>query len=954
MKYFLYLLLFISITSCDSCVCRLFEFQPDIKNGGRIVALSRSPNNNSDLIAAAESGGLFISKSGGRSWQHIDNLPVFEMRDVQYASTDPKVILASARIDLKKINGGGIWKSKDGGKNWYKPIGSRKIENGIELETHANGIAFRPQTNSVFVGTNRGIAISHDNGETWNYKNIFLEWNNVYDVVTGTGQKVLATTDFGIFYSIDNGNTWLFSDTNVPNTNNINGLTNSPNNQDHCFYAASHYRIYFSPNFGKTWDTIDAPQGGNRAPFVRCFRAVGGGDRDLHLYYGNGVSFFRKKITTNNLGALIFKNAWENLAVDHADQSDVIAAVDSKTPLLLSGDGGVYNTIDNGANWKWIGGGKDGLNALQITEVTAQKNYVQNKEYVYFGTQDNYVWASEDGGNTYTKATGGEGFSIQTKRHALVNEGNKMSFVTCGDCSIRVSEQYFNGEVAFTNVSNVLTDPVIWPTDNLDPNPPNRFIQIGSGATAVTGLTRKYFYRTYNAGANWTSIGSMMSDPTSQLAKISNPAGNAVLYQPVSLGGVTPQGLGKIGLIKLVTSGNTVQRADLNGFGSLGTFPTMFKWYNIFAVNPRDPNHLIIADVANEKMKISRDGGQNWVDDDELTDCVTNNGAYQFYKQIECCPAIIVNTIEFHPEDPNQIAVGTRENGVFYSWDGGDTWYKLDDTDKITNVSSIFFYYDQKILISTYGRGIFKLEPKKPTKKHRMKYHLGPHDAIEIDFITGKTKKYKGLDSMVMRADDQIIVLSPRDCMSIRDIDASKSSIRVYPLEVWQNKNRIENDKERELKILVESKEVIRQITEIYNQLPIRLIHINGNNEIKSLIVSKSAIKLYSDSELELKPYTDPLIVLTNPEARNPYAIKKGIPMEISGYYFKYDVKHPVEIYVDQQLITTVPVDKNGNFTILLPNAYLVPNGLRIRAIQNSEGKILEDVKFIQLLKERE
>ena len=98
---------------------------------------------------------------------------------------------------------------------------------------------------------------------------------------------------------------------------------------------------------------------------------------------------------------------------------------------------------------------------------------------------------------------------------------------------------------------------------------------------ALTGLTRKYFYRTYNAGANWTSIGSMMSDPTSQLAKISNPAGNAVIYQPVSLGGLTPQGIGKIGLVKLATNGNTVKRADLNGFGSLGTFPTMFKWYNV-------------------------------------------------------------------------------------------------------------------------------------------------------------------------------------------------------------------------------------------------------------------------------------------------------------------------------------------------------------------------------------
>src|SRR5260370_7203042 len=48
------------------------EFQPSILWNGRFAALDVQPKDVRDVIAAADSGGLFRTKDGGSSWHHVD------------------------------------------------------------------------------------------------------------------------------------------------------------------------------------------------------------------------------------------------------------------------------------------------------------------------------------------------------------------------------------------------------------------------------------------------------------------------------------------------------------------------------------------------------------------------------------------------------------------------------------------------------------------------------------------------------------------------------------------------------------------------------------------------------------------------------------------------------------------------------------------------------------------
>jgi hypothetical protein len=61
------------------------EFQPDIRWGGRTVAVDVSPANSAIAFAATESGGLFFTNDSGARWFHMDPLRPFRMSDVKFA-----------------------------------------------------------------------------------------------------------------------------------------------------------------------------------------------------------------------------------------------------------------------------------------------------------------------------------------------------------------------------------------------------------------------------------------------------------------------------------------------------------------------------------------------------------------------------------------------------------------------------------------------------------------------------------------------------------------------------------------------------------------------------------------------------------------------------------------------------------------------------------------------------
>lgn len=944
------------------------EFQPNIVWGGRIVALTKDPSNDNKIIAAAPSGGIFISNSKGDSWTHV-NLPVFEMVDVKF-STNSDIVIATSARDLKVNNGGGIWRSTNGGQSWTKPPSSVFIMDGSPVASHGYGISFEPGKSArVYVGTENGVAISNDNGAVWTYNPIAPGFQiKVYCVLAAANGVAIAATSDGIYRTIDGGNKWALV-SSVRATTSTRCLCFSPRNNNNVFLAADGYTLYYSGDLGKTWGEIKSPGGKNREPFIRCTAQpsnfFGKNILVTFLYYGNGVDLYRKILPNaeTNSGNVDFGNGWAIVGVDHTDPSDIVFD-NAGNSLLLSGDGGVLNTTDGGNNWHMTGSGVKGLNALQINEAAVQENFENGKKnYIYFGTQDNNLWASLDGGGTWA-AFGNEGHSLGIKRRAIMSKGNLMVLTLDDSVSHYGSGQGWAGAADWKEVPARAGDPMIVPEggDLLDPEPRDRFVQLSFSKgffdpRVGIKLDRYNFNNTYNGGGTWNKIGQMSYAPTAQYPKISS-SGEPVMYQPYFTSETTKNGFSKVGLMRLTKTNRVglgvLERADGNGFGSLGTFPTEFKWYNVFAVHPTNPEHVIIADIESSEIKVSKDGGKNWYAETALTYLITDGGKIEFYKIVDCCPKMLVTCMSFNPDNPNEIAIGTRENGIFFSWDGGSIWYKLDNTVQITNASSISFYFDGSILVSTYGRGLWKFKPKKSKLSTETLVIKDKFKGFYIfETATGKISGLGSLDSAGIGKDDQMITVNTADKgLTLKKI--SEQALRTIETSP-DSSNRFQQT----LRLTFPDQQVFSErFRQLANDpivdIPIRAFVYDKQNRIISFVISQESYKVYRADEVLMQTNTNPDIHLLNDSLEAVSVLMQNKSYYIEGVNFN-PVGGAVQIYIAGNLIDAkVTVSTEGTFHAKFVLDQKFGNGVEIRVKQDTPSGPVNLIRNIPLIRDFE
>jgi hypothetical protein len=155
-----------------------------------------------------------------------------------------------------------------------------------------------------------------------------------------------------------------------------------------------------------------------------------------------------------------------------------------------------------------------------------------------------------------------------------------------------------------------------------------------------------------------------------------------------------------------VTTIGDSQIMRLPNDGSLGLRATEFDWQAVFAVDPRDWLFIIAPDIKNGRMMITRSAGLLWQEHTQLTDLVLQSGNLLMYKH----PYFMqVTHIGFDPYDGNRILVGTRDGGIIQSVDRGETWSKIDGSERALYVTGFFFQPNSDVVVSTYGRGLFRL-----------------------------------------------------------------------------------------------------------------------------------------------------------------------------------------------------------------------------------------------------
>ena len=377
---------------------------------GRIADIVIDPNDPSTWYVGVGSGGVWRTDNAGTTWT-----PVFDDQgsySIGCIAIDPNNsntvwVGTGENVSGRHVGyGDGIYRSRDGGMSWDKM--------GLESSEHIGMIRVDPRdSNTIFVavqgplwsgGGDRGLYKSTDGGENWRkvlgdgfgntdkddqytgVNEVHMDPRNpdvMYAVTWQRLRNVAVVMDggpgTGIHKSVDGGETWRELSNGLPEEmmGKI-GLAISPQDPD-TVYATIELDnrtggFWRSDDGGESWEEKNDYVSSATGPhyYQEIFASP---HFEGHVYQMDALM----RMTMNGGDDFIPQPA-EN---KHGDHHALAFREDDENYLLIGTDGGMYESFDLGATWRFV-------NNLPITQY--YKVAVDNDEpfyNVYGGTQDN-------------------------------------------------------------------------------------------------------------------------------------------------------------------------------------------------------------------------------------------------------------------------------------------------------------------------------------------------------------------------------------------------------------------------------------------------------------------------------------------------------------------------------------------------------------------------------------
>jgi hypothetical protein len=424
------------------------------------------------------------------------------------------------------------------------------------------------------------------------------------------------------------------------------------------------------------------------------------------------------------------------------------------SPVFLGSDGGIFKLREppsaGAGDWVSAAVPGSGMNSLQMTDL-AGTNMRRNDGAVlstslYFSTQDNYIWASADGGKTWPNSDGSEGYHLEVRSDARPGDPVTVGYVEIGG---NWADQFADANL----VNQRLVPDVDQNGQPLDSQQMKQafYLEPTAGGTSSSWLRLRIgggpsngIYVSRDIGNTWrrrfdlnfgwagaverTNVGGgpVIEGTSTRLAPVLSDGifqNGIMAWIPVELG------KGTIGLV-LVSNLyadriDTIDDSDavrLPAGGSLGYRDAEWSANAVFGADPRDWHFLIAPDVVGGDVKVSHDGGQSWTTDWRLTAQVLEGGRLKMRDQDNY--HMEVTKISFDPYRPGRILVGTRDAGVVCSSDNGKTWYTITNSPRVNYVTGFHFYPDGAVHIGTWGDGLWYLESTAGCSKTDRPYWL--------------------------------------------------------------------------------------------------------------------------------------------------------------------------------------------------------------------------------------
>jgi uncharacterized repeat protein (TIGR01451 family) len=679
--------------------------------GGRIEAIAVNPVNRQIVLAAVEFGGLWRSTDAGAHWSHVDTLPLTAMDDVEFATSDPNLVVATGEYDgASATKTAEVYVSTDGGSTWGRAATTSCGGNARSAHKIAIG-AGTPGSLPVLVATDCGLVRSTNSGTTWTNVTPAGFGGQFWDIkIRGTGPNYTVDTcgGSGFFRSTDGGTTWPTQnagalaggstpcrvDTAPGNANVV--LLASWSSQSSPVNGLCMGQLLESDNGGTSFVNLNATQDGNCRP-ASVITAPGFDNQANHfeVFFATDSNWIHEQCDTNNLpnstacplgnnnnGGSFSDYDSSIQAVHNAPDSSDLAFGADGCPFLSSGDGGVFATSDGCDTSPNFSASNVGLHGLQAN-AQAGSSYAGHTD-LYFSTQDNGVWNTGDGGGTWAEQ-GPDVYGV------FADQDGPPSQVVYKECCFTVNNapaaKIFTNNEQMTSQGNLNL-----PSGTLPAFGNILGTQFGyqsyALATNTNGTWRVYV--TTNNGGTWTQMGPDLpagSAPRQLLA--SGPSASPTFYLLNQVNANPP----------------TVSRltGPLNGQATFTTVGSGLVSPSLIGVDAGNPLLLYAEDDGGTSaMKRSTNGGASFTTDSTLTNLVRSGAQYSL-------PGF-VTAIGLDPNS-DAVLVGTVDNGLFASTNGGTSWSALRGSVQISRATGFFF--DEKTgkaYTSSAGRAQWEID----------------------------------------------------------------------------------------------------------------------------------------------------------------------------------------------------------------------------------------------------
>ena len=682
---------------------------------GRIIGFAMHPANRSIYYAAAASGGVWKTNNAGTTWT-----PIFDNEgsySIGYITLDPKnpstVWVGTGENNSQRSvgYGDGVYRSDDGGKSWRNM--------GLKNSEHIGKIVIDPRdSNIVYVaaqgplwsaGGDRGLYKTTDGGKTWKKILEISENTGVTDVVLDPrNPDVLIAASYqrrrhvwtlinggpesGIHKSTDGGKTWRKIKSGLPSEQiGRIGLAVAPSDSNMVYAVVESIDkkggIFRSTDFGETWERRNEYQG---QPMYWCHIVVDPKNAD-RIYFRDVYS------QVSDDGGKTLRRLGQKAR--HVDDHCIWIDPNNTDYYLIGCDGGIYESFDRGANWKYI----SNLPITQFYDIDCDQS--GPFYHVYGGTQDNNTL----GGPVRTRSVhgitnadwfvllGGDGFQcrVDPKDPNIIYCSLQYGVLTRYDRrtgqSVGIQPQPGKGE-----------PPLRWNWDSPVIISPHSNTRIYFAANKV--------FRSDDRGNTWRAISG---DLTRQLDRDKLPvmgklwSVDAVArHQSTSFYGnalTLSESPKKEGLIYLGTDDGLVQVTEDGGknWRKIDKFPgvpdntyvtrVLASQHEANTVYLSFDNHKM-GDFAPYLLK-STDAGRTWK---SIAGDLPARGS-------------VMAIAEDHV-DPKLLFVGT-EFGLCFTTDGGSKWIRLKAGLPTIAVKDLAIQKQMNdLVIGTFGRGIYVLD----------------------------------------------------------------------------------------------------------------------------------------------------------------------------------------------------------------------------------------------------